>query len=137
MTHEELLKQSTEQLVTIIEGLDKTFAGKEQELQAAKQEIETLKQQVTDTKKELKSLSKELADTVKANTELSKTIEQLPKKEAKEKEPGFTLDGVKYSFLYHKSVLGGRNITSEDVIADKELQQNLVSKGSGMVQKKS
>lgn len=137
MTHEELLKQSTEQLVTIIEGLDQTFAGKEQELQAAKQEIETLKQQVTDTKKELKGVSKELADTVKANTELSKTIEQLPKKEGKEKEPGFTLDGVKYGFVYHKTVFEGRNITHEDVVADKELQQRLVSRKIGMVNKKS
>lgn len=136
MNHEELLKQSPEQLVTIIEGLDQTFSGKEQELQAANKQIEGLKQEVTDVKKELKDTKKELADTVKANTELSKTIEQLPKKESKEKEPGFTLDGVKYGFHYQKTVLGGRNITHEDVIADKELQQKLVSMGSGMIQKK-
>lgn len=137
MDHEELLKQSPEQLVTIIEGLNQTFAGKEQELQAAKTDIETLKQQLSDSHKEQKRLSKELGDTVKANTELSKTIEQLPKKEAKEKEPGFTLDGVKYSFAYQKTVLGGRNISHEDVIADKELQQKLVSMGSGMIRSKS
>lgn len=136
MNHEELLKQSTEQLVTIIEGLDQTFAGKEQELQAAKNDIETLKQQLTDAHKEQKRLSKELGDTVKANTELSKTIEQLPKKESKEKEPGFTFEGKKYTFLYHKTVLGGRNITSEDVIAEKDLQQKLVSISSHMIQAK-
>lgn len=135
MTHEELLKLSVEQLVTIIEGLDQTFAAKEQELQDAKKEIETLKQQVTDAKKELKGVSKELADTVKVNIELSKNIEQLPKKEAKDKEPGFTIDGVKYGFVYKKTVFEGRNITHEDVIADKELQKRLVSKKIGMISK--
>lgn len=136
MNHEELLKQTPEQLVTIIEGLNQTFAGKEQELQAANKNIEELKKKVTDTTKELGDVKKELASTVKVNAELSKTIEQLPKKEASQKEPGFTVDGVKYGFAFHHTVFEGKNITVDDVIADKELQAKLVSRNIGMIRQK-
>jgi len=136
MNHEELLKQTPEQLVTIIEGLNQTFAGKEQELQAANKNIEELKKKVTDTTKELGDVKKELTSTVKVNAELSKTIEQLPKKEATEKEPGFTLDGTKYRFVYYHTVFEGKNISADDVIADKELQAKLVSRKIGMIRQK-
>lgn len=85
---------------------------------------------------------KELDDAVALNDKHVKAIEKLSKKAPKEDKPTepvkpeFEVDGVTWGFKLQSCYFKGVLITTDEVIADKELQAKLIKIGSGMIYKK-
>lgn len=100
-----------------IESLQQELAAEKEKNQALTQELEVANNVITDLSQEIESLS------VKAETTSAG-------------EPGFEHEGTIYHFHFHKAVIKGKALTSEDILADAELQQHLVKTGSGMIYSK-
>jgi hypothetical protein len=93
---------------------------------------ESLKKENEQLKQEIERLNAVNADLQKL-AEASPVKEQAPVTADEMLKLGFELEKVKYGFNFTSAMYKGRKITAEDVVADVQLQAELVSKRSGMI----
>jgi hypothetical protein len=95
----------------------------------------------TDLKKKNEQLKQEIERLNAVNADLQKLADASPVKEQaavatnEMLKLSFEYENVKYGFAFTTATYKGKKITAEDVVADKQLQAELITKRSGMINK--
>lgn len=120
-----------------VEAIAKAVSSSKPEDVAA--EIFEMHNEAVENNEKLTKAEADLNDALKLNSIHEKTIQELstakPAVEttAKTATPTFEVKGKKYGFELLAVSFKGKRITAEEVCADKNLQQELINRQSGMI----
>jgi chromosome segregation ATPase len=108
-------------------------------------QLEASQKENAEVKTKLVEAEKQAADNLalasvveKKRAELEEEVKKLQDKNAKFENPSFTHGDEVYEILVkHAKVPGVGPVTAADIVADKDLQETLVAKQSGIIRKKA